>query len=86
MFYTWCNNAATVLKCDQAYSAFRTNSLITDGLACHETGHAVGLVHGSDASPRLSNTDPSLGCMMRPVDPTTGLGRNNINEIDATYP
>jgi hypothetical protein len=83
--YTWCNNAASLLRCDQQYSAFRANSLITDGLACHETGHAIGLLHGQEASPRLSNSDPSLGCMVKYVGATTGLGSNNINEIDATY-
>lgn len=79
----WCNDAVTAYRCDQHYAAFRSS---TPGLeiSCHETGHTMGLTHGYDASPRISNTDPSLGCMQAPV-PTYDLGAHNTNMINAAY-
>ncbi|MDA1361395.1 hypothetical protein O1R50_17340 [Glycomyces luteolus] len=82
---TFCNNAATTLKCDQQYIRIRGGGHYRQGLTCHETGHAVGLTHGQDASPRKSNTDEKLGCMEKPTDADEGLQANNIENINATY-
>ena len=81
--FKWCDNAASYFHCDQHYIAFRSSSP-DPGLACHETGHAVGLTHGSNASPVLSNTDTRLGCMTTPVL-NRWLGSNNAEGINATY-
>lgn len=56
------------------------------GLACHETGHSVGLTHGAEASPVMSNGDDELRCMQTPIAqvvPT--LGPHNAAHIDANY-
>jgi hypothetical protein len=82
---TFCNNAATTLKCDQQYIRIRPSGNFTKGLVCHETGHAVGLTHGDDASPRKRNSDEALGCMETPVSADEGLQTNNIENINATY-
>lgn len=82
---TWCNDGVSSTKCDQHYVAFESASPATP-LTCHETGHAVGLTHGADASPALSNTDSSLACMKKPNSTTSDLGTHNTNMINATYP
>lgn len=82
--FAWCNDAVTSTKCDQHYNAFESANP-SRALACHETGHAVGLTHGQQASPQLSNGDNSLACMTTPVE-TSDLGAHNTNSINATYP
>jgi hypothetical protein len=79
----WCNDAVTSVRCDQHYNAFRSSSP-GRAISCHETGHAVGLTHGANASPAISQTDPSLACMQTPT-PTGDLGAHNTNSINATY-
>jgi hypothetical protein len=55
-------------------------------LACHETGHAVGLTHGIDAAPVESNTASELGCMETPDSGTRStLGSHNRSEINSVY-
>lgn len=86
---TWCNDAvdSSLIKCDQSYIRFTTDTAYEHrALTCHETGHAVGLTHGDDASPAISNTNPVLGCMVTPFDVNAyTLGANNVQEIDNTY-
>lgn len=82
---TFCNDAATILKCDQQYVRIRPSGHFTKGLVCHETGHAVGLLHGDSASPRKRNNDENLGCMETPTSPDEGLQANNIELINNTY-
>lgn len=84
---TWCNDAVdgNGLRCDQQYVRIRGHGAYTRGMSCHETGHAVGLLHGSDASPRLSKTDSRLGCLVTPVGENTGLGSNNRDNINGVY-
>jgi hypothetical protein len=82
---TFCNNAATTLKCDQQYIRIRGGGHYGQGLTCHETGHAVGLTHGADASPKKRNSDEKLGCMETPTSDDEGLQANNIENINATY-
>ena len=86
---TWCDRQWTLLSfgmpyCAQQYIGFLDFTVVTTNLACHELGHAVGLVHGLNASPQQSNTASALGCMKTPVDVNT-LGTNNITQINATY-
>jgi len=81
----WCNDAVSTTRCDQAYVQFRYDTFSSE-LACHETGHAVGLTHGVNAYPRQSNTSSALGCMETPVSGSrSGLGANNIYQINSTY-
>ncbi|PRY55998.1 hypothetical protein [Glycomyces artemisiae] len=82
---TFCNNAASTLKCDQQYIRIRGGGHYVKGLTCHETGHAVGLLHGNKSSPMRSNTDEQLGCMETPTSDEEGLQANNIENINATY-
>ncbi|MGP3938399.1 hypothetical protein [Streptomyces sp. 6N106] len=82
---TWCNDAYDNQRCDQQYIRIRGNGYYTPGVSCHETGHAVGLTHGRQASPMLSQTDSRLGCMQTPTAFGTGLGASNRENINATY-
>jgi len=82
---TFCNNAATTLRCDQQYIRIRPSGYFSNGLVCHETGHAVGLTHGNVAAPKKSNTDEALGCMETPVSDGEVLQANNVENINATY-
>lgn len=81
---TFCNDAADTLRCDQQYIRIRGGHY-GKGLVCHETGHAVGLTHGQQASPAKLNSDEQLGCMETPVSSDEGLQANNIENINATY-
>lgn len=45
----WCNDAVSLNQCDQGYVRFR-KSQPSKHLACHETGHAVGLLHGNNTT------------------------------------
>ncbi|MFI8190690.1 hypothetical protein ACIF8T_18070 [Streptomyces sp. NPDC085946] len=83
----WCDDAVSSRKCDQHHIAFNKNN---DGIgpinksdACHETGHAVGLTHGPEASPAKGLYDDRLGCMS--YNDVYGLGANNKENINATY-
>lgn len=80
---TWCNDVSSSTKCDQHYVAFGSNTPSVS-LACHETGHAVGLTHGQNSNPQISNTSSVLQCMTTPVG-YTPLGVHNTGAINATY-
>lgn len=83
--FAWCDDAVTNRKCDQHYVRFRYDSIDAE-LACHETGHAVGLTHGHEASPRESQTAAELGCMETPDSGNRPhLGSHNVSEINSTY-
>jgi hypothetical protein len=86
---TWCNGAAPAYyECDQTYvrivspDGYRRYS---GSIACHETGHAVGLVHGNDASPRLDPGDARLGCMVNEDEFPSDLGTDSTHLINLTY-
>ncbi|MGW1024170.1 hypothetical protein ACWD4J_10685 [Streptomyces sp. NPDC002577] len=84
---TWCNDASAAdnEECDQQYIRIRGNDTYSPGLSCHETGHAVGLQHGNYSDPQLLMDDTRLGCLASPVGYFTGLGANNVENINATY-
>lgn len=84
--YTWCNDAVSDTRCDQHYVRF-LHATPSTKLACHESGHAVGLTHGQDASPRVGNGDNSLYCMQTPIEEVTSaaLGDHQKSEITNTY-
>ncbi|MEW9555823.1 hypothetical protein [Nonomuraea sp. NPDC050783] len=82
---TWCDNRVDELKCDQHYVLLK-GATPSKELACHETGHAVGLTHGNRAYPAVSNEDSRLGCLRTP--PRVGvqtLGGHNRRMINKTY-
>jgi hypothetical protein len=52
-------------------------------LACHESGHTVGLTHGGDAGSIMANDDPALRCMRTPlVETDTGVGTHNADHLN----
>ncbi|MET8538635.1 hypothetical protein ABZV67_45025 [Streptomyces sp. NPDC005065] len=82
---TWCNDAVgDGIRCDQQYIRIRGNGTYDTSVACHETGHAVGLVHGDGANPRLGNEDSRLGCMIKDGW-NNDLGSNNTGNINKVY-
>lgn len=82
---TWCNDAVGGFTCDQQYIRIERGGYYTPGITCHETGHAVGLVHGNNASPALSQTASALNCMKTPTSFGERLGTNNKENINNTY-
>lgn len=60
---------------------------LAKALICHEAGHTLGLLHGGQANPGLSNQNATLGCMR--TQPLTGdmrfPGPHNIAEINRSY-
>lgn len=83
---TWCDDAVSSLRCDQQYVQFEDAYATDRALACHETGHSVGLLHGENAAPRFDNQDSRLGCMVkRIVSSLKFVGANNVSNINATY-
>lgn len=85
--YTGCNDPVSTYRCDQQYVRIKgAGPYHRDGLVCHETGHAVGLTHGEDAYPSVSNQRYALRCMRDPVyDYNDILGSNNKQNINETY-
>lgn len=81
--FTWCNDAVNAEQCDQHYVRYHYTS-IDRQLACHETGHAVGLVHGTYSNPIVGRDDPILGCMTY-LPNEDFLKDNNIDNINDTY-
>ncbi len=81
---TWCDDPIDSVKCDQHYVAFKSNDVaINNAIACHETGHTVGLTHGEDAYPPMSSTDSNLGCLAVPSP--YSLPVHQTSQINAIY-
>ncbi|BBC35752.1 hypothetical protein SGFS_070460 [Streptomyces graminofaciens] len=82
--FTYCENPASgIYKCDQQYIKIEPGYW-SYGLTCHETGHAVGLLHGMDSQPTVGAQDSRLGCMKKSVG-GEGLGDNNKRNINSVY-
>jgi hypothetical protein len=60
---------------------------LAKAVVCHETGHTLGLLHGADSNPQVSNQSTALGCMR--TAPLTGdmrfIGDHNIWEANRIY-
>ena len=87
----WCNDDVPTQrsKCDQTYIRIQSPDgyrIFGGGLACHETGHAVGLLHGNNAAPAIEPDDARLGCMQNEVATLpAGLGSDQVHQINNTY-
>lgn len=78
----WCDDAISSSVCDQHYAKFNTSGP-SYALACHETGHTVGLTHGADAYPSQSDYTWDLGCMGTANQ--NSVGSHNQSQINSTY-
>lgn len=86
--YAWCDDSSApgTYACDQSIVRIEGyGKYLNDGLVCHETGHSVGLTHGSEAYVRYADNNPALGCMQTPVWTGTKLGSNQITNINKVY-
>lgn len=78
-------------RCDQGYVNLRSTTYGSDrkmrALACHEIGHAIGLLHPDDSSPAKSRTDTRFQCMMNaPSENYPFLGSDpNVANINSVY-
>lgn len=83
----YCNDdsPSPIYACDQHYVRIEGAGSYTPGIACHETGHAVGLLHGGQSYPTTASDDSVLGCMQKPTAFNTGLGTNQRDNINNTY-
>ena len=81
-----CNNSVSSSKCDQHYVTFDMATPWST-VICHESGHGVGLLHGSNSTPTRSNGDDTFACMQTP-DTEVGsavLGSHNTTQINSAY-
>jgi hypothetical protein len=79
----WCDDAVGRVRCDQHYVVFKHPTPGQD-VACHETGHTVGLTHGQQAYERQVNGHDVLACMTTPIE-FNYLGAHNKGQINETY-
>lgn len=90
--FAWCNDSITQdgenRRCDQHYARFASATPSVE-LACHETGHTVGLTHGNVADPdagvSVDNHTDSLKCMTTQPIEFGYVGPHNHDEINETY-
>ena len=75
-------NAGGTETCDQHYVRIR---MVTEAIACHETGHAVGLTHPTEASPASGAADAAFRCMRNFQPSGSILGPHNVEQINANY-
>jgi len=80
----WCNDAASSQTCDQHYVRIRPG-WYTHEVSCHETGHAVGLTHPTEANPPSAADDVEYSCMRNNSPAGSTLGLHNRQQINAQY-
>lgn len=89
MGITWCDDEVdgTVYDCDQQFIRIRGSGAYNPIRTCHESGHAVGLMHGAESYPIVDNLDSRLGCMRTPTSAITSgdLGGNQVWHINHNY-
>ena len=83
-------------KCDQFYVSYHadkidaeipTNTTLQRAIACHETGHTVGLLHGANSSPAQAQTAVEFRCMRTsPLPAVESMGPHNIHQVNLIYP
>lgn len=79
----WRCGHAHILIDNTQVSGFTVNQMRT--VFWHETGHGVGLLHGADGEPPLSNDDPAIACMRTPISAAVGLANHNVAHINYHY-
>lgn len=89
-----CTDADSVDVCDSALIVYDGGNMADEyydtttewrALACHETGHAVGLTHQNDAYP-YNETAANAACVQTPVPRTTNtVGGHNVAHINTYY-
>lgn len=83
---TWCDDAVSTTLCDQHYVIIISTRITSSASTpCHETGHAVGLTHGSNAYPSVSDDNVNLECMRTPGTSVTSLGAHNVYQVNSVY-
>ena len=80
-----CDRTQVTYDGDWICSVNCSNSF-AQSVACHETGHAVGLLHGVNANPVLSNNDTSLHCLREPISGVHTMGTHNVDMVNWQYP
>jgi hypothetical protein len=90
----WCDDASADRVCDSHTVRFsEALSEIRSSTLCHESGHAVGLLHGQMSAPKIDDDDDRLGCLEAPSVVATINGKNrngttaynNRDQVNATY-
>jgi hypothetical protein len=66
--------------------AVNDNDVFFKKVACHETGHTVGLQHPDVQDHGWEHTDARFGCMRRGEILQPLLGDHGANHIDSYYP
>ena len=89
----FCLNTASAYQCDHAHIIFDgtlaggMSDRLLRQLACHETGHSVGLLHPADGGPGISDQNPNYQCMTRPLGAVDApdLGGHNAGHLNDAY-
>lgn len=87
-----CLTNATGWRCEHAHILFDPGAAedLADqwlrALACHETGHSIGLTHAPDGIPFYGPQSGVIRCMATPLLPDSYIGPHNVMHISANYP
>lgn len=90
-----CDDDVDGSECDQFYVSYHADKIDAEipnntdlqrAIACHETGHTVGLLHGNNADPVQDSTAVEFRCMRtKPVPAVPSMGPHNIQQVNAHY-